>query len=1628
MTSRLLNIAIAISCAFWSVPAAPGSLAESPLYLQSAVPPNVLFALSVEYPTANTAAYQGTNDYSEATTYLGLFDSEKCYDYSTTDDRFNPVSLATVHDCTGHWSGNFLNWATMTGLDEFRYAMTGGDRHTDTSSLTVLQRTYQSGQGGASNFPDKTYSGTTATPFAGVSLSIVNQGKGTQMTVSTGRTGTALCTDPQLSGSSFSCTLAMQTSGEAGACTNWGGSGTSTNPYRCTTFGNFTGIGTPTSNTPGGRRTFSQSSTDTVSCTSPSVDADRNFTCTLRDAASNLGSCTDWSGDGSSGDPFRCSVFGTFAGGTFAASGYGGNSSFTRTNPAIQNTTENVTSCSIATSSPYRITCTLASGRQAYCNPSGNGTSGNPHQCNASSTGWTVTGSPSATRVSNINASSTTDYNRTDGGRNPRKYYKMTSVTYRTSSYPTYYYTPSYTGSSADSYYYNSTYALNFSASYDYYVRAKVCDSSIGLESNCERYGNSYKPVGEVQRNGEKMRFGVFSYYKANDIDNAVMRSKLKYVAPLRWASSGGYVTNSTAEWSSSTGVLVGNPDSSEASASYGGAVSSSGVINYINKFGTGAQGYKTYDNVGKLYYESLRYLRGLTPTSAFYSRASTSNNDGFPVITSWDDPVQYWCQKNYIITMGDTHTHCDKRLPGGSISSYGASQCTGNSQTSDQGSLSGDSAVNVTTLTNALGTLEGKNNLATQTFSGSASYYMSGLAYWAAKDGFRNLSGYPVKAKTFVIDVQEYGDLGVNSQYWYASKYGGDTNFDANGNPLNWSTSIPGYSGAWPKTLLPAGNPSAMIAAVKGALSQIASQSGQGSGSEASTGDIRAGNGINVYGATYNSSGWAGDLVSYRMNEDLTVNSTPVWRATTSLNPATLNPSSGIPPWTTRRVITFNDGLLANGSAGTASNARQGVDFFSTDSTGSDVFSSQFSARQQALLNIDPGSGASDGRGSERVDFIRGGNSNEGSNGYGWRSRVSTDINSGVSTAFSLGDFINSSPAYVRTPSSAYVPPADYSSFAIYAANVASRTPVVYVGGNDGMLHVFNAEDASDDGTSPPAATANSGKELLAYVPSAVYGKLNQLTWTNYSHKYFVDSTPVVASAQLSSSVCTPASDANKCWRTVVTGGLNSGGQGIYALDGTNPSSFSTASAKSLVFWEFTDRDDSDLGHTFSQPLVRKMNNGKWAVIIGNGYNNTTSDGRVSSNGRAYLYILFIDGPGFDGSGRGNAWTLNTHYRKIELAAPNEGSTPLNPANGLSTVFGLDKNGDNVVDALYAGDRYGNVWKIDVSSTDPANWGSAFSSGSTPLPLFTATTADSPAVMQQITTSPVVMPNPNGGYLVFFGTGSFVDESDNASPFSMNSFYGVWDKDDGTRVTSREKLQRQALLGTATINGTEYGVQSDCMPQYSSTPKDPVAARSTCPSSLAPSLNAAGKVEQQLGWVMDLKNNVSSTSNIGERYISSALPVLESGLLVFVTLTPTGDVCGGNSYDYLYGLNYLTGGAYSQPIFYTTSATTASALSVTITTSGGASVTSPPSAQKLVHVTPSGSTEAATGQNPRIVYYSADKGKSMPTGTGCTPFVKGRYCAKDKYGCVLGSAGSSCTARIKLPSPGTISWRQVQQ
>jgi type IV pilus assembly protein PilY1 len=1473
-----------------------GTLADQPLSAQTGIPPNVLFALSVEFPTANTAAYQGSDDYSDNNEYLGYFDQDKCYGYEAANGWFAPTGAATAHDCNNAWSGNFLNWVSMTGLDEFRFAMTGGNRAVDNATATVLERSFQSGQGGTSNFPDKTWTedGTSTTYPNGTRLTIKNQGKGVQMVVYPNGADVANCENPTLTGGTFRCgSVTLASDGTVGTCTATAGSGTDSAPYRCSSFGPFGDV-TPSSSAGSATSTATATVNTTVTCTSPDF-AQTPFHCTLTMAGGATGTCNSWQGNGGATTPWTCGDFKKFSNGKSFSQASTGNTTSTFSSVVTGAQASETVSCSV--SAGPLVSCTMANGDLATCTAFD---SESPHTCTAFSF---TTGDVASTKA--VYASSARSATHASTVRR-EDYYDRYTISYKPLSTQTVYYVSSYSGSNVAGYTYVSAYNLAFGTTATLNVRVKVCDEAQGLEENCKKYGSSWKPTGVVQDNADQMRFGVMSYFKADDHDNAILRARMKTVAPFATAPT-GVVANPLREWSAADGTLFSNPDSADADATWGaGRLTSSGVVNYINRFGKTAAGYKTYDDVGKLYYEALRYLRGLSPTTDFNNGATQANSDGFPVIKSWTDPVTNSCQKNYIVVMGDTHTWCDRRLPGGAYTNTPSPVCdtyrddNGNPHVADKGALAGDS-IDVTALTNTVGTLEGMTTLATSpsSYFNTGGTGMAGLAYWAASRDFRPTMDGDQRVQTMVIDVQEYRDCGYQSPFWLAAKYGtpgsynADQSWKTSDNPAMGPLSLPasgcsldvrtnrppGYNNAggvvqWPRSLLRGGDPASMISSVRGALATITAMATSDSALGQSAGTLDNGIGAFIYSASYKTSGWQGELQALPVDTRGNVSTSGGWLA-----------SSKLPTASNRNIYSFNDGAAADGTAETGGAARRGFAFTSSN------FTSALSGRQQAALNRDE-TGAVDTLGADRINWLRGDRSKEisadssdaanAAGGRLWRMRQSL-----------LGDIVNSNPVFVGAPT-------DVTGSRDFALQNASRTPAVYVGANDGMLHAFNAS-STVGAAGQLQNTPDSGKELFAYVPAGVYRNLSRLMSPSYTHKYFVDGTPVVADACLGNSAgaaCTGAAS----WKTVLVGGLNAGGQGIYALDVTNPAAFN----ETRVLWEFTDRDDPELGATFGAPLVRKLNNQKWAVIFGSGYNNTTADGSASSTGRAAIFILYADGPGV-----GQRWVLNTNYFKIVLPSPSDvnATLPLTPPNGISSLIDVDRDNSGTVDLLYAGDRRGNLWKIDLSggiapSATATTWRSALNPNGVAVPLFTAVSATGDA--QQITRGMEVVRHPRGGFMVLFGTGAWVDTEDLMSA-SHDSFYGIWDSDDGSLVT-RASLQKQKVVANVTSAGAAciagaadcFAVMSNCTPQYASATQSVTAL---CPADIATTTAA-----QQRGWVFDFPGG-------GERIRSSA-PLINGRLVTFTTLKNASNACVGKPDGMEYNLTALTGGAPSKPVY----------------------------------------------------------------------------------------------------------------
>ncbi|MEQ1527717.1 MAG: hypothetical protein ABL925_00260, partial [Methylococcales bacterium] len=167
----------------FSINTSYAAIAQTPLFLTISVDPNVLFNMSVETPMGGAAYNDQPNGalctstsfpkgrindggevgvcYIKAKKYLGYFDPNKCYDYKSDSGWFEPSTNLpnSNHECNGQYSGNFMNWATMTAMDMFTWTMTGGNRVVDTANNnTVVQRARKTDND--SWFPHKLISAT----------------------------------------------------------------------------------------------------------------------------------------------------------------------------------------------------------------------------------------------------------------------------------------------------------------------------------------------------------------------------------------------------------------------------------------------------------------------------------------------------------------------------------------------------------------------------------------------------------------------------------------------------------------------------------------------------------------------------------------------------------------------------------------------------------------------------------------------------------------------------------------------------------------------------------------------------------------------------------------------------------------------------------------------------------------------------------------------------------------------------------------------------------------------------------------------------------------------------------------------------------------------------------------------------------------------------------------------------------------------------------------------------------------------------------------------------------------------------------------------------------------------------
>lgn len=1415
------------------------ALSADPLYATATGDkPALALALSVEFPTVG-AQYvdpdnnnSGTSDdvtYSSDREYLGYYDAESCYTYDdagtgapsgqtaaykrfvrrgpaialsvasttqptkttrmcwnnttsyTKDDGTTPASSITTNDA---FSGNFLNWASSSAIDMLRLSLTGGDRVIDTSTLTVLQRAMipdgdPISMGNSSNFPAKLlYNNgtsraiTSATAASPSFASGVNYFGAVPSAMATAAAGSNIYIANTLNRIYFGITKSGNNSGGFGSYTL--GAATS---YQ---------IGTITSNSAALQSSASyQIGTVTSSSSSKPTStycADKDGICTLPSGTWEVwygkNGGTSWKFAPATGAvPCTQTLFGNPSGSPEQCYYKAYSGSWT---PAPIDTV-----CASENG-----TCALPSGTWEV--RYGNGTS------------WNAAPATGAIPCTN------SLWGDPISGTAKNCYYR----TYSGSWTPT-----------------TATTSLN-SDGY-FYARVQVCDRNpttyalkevrdYGL---CKRYSDgassnpqpNYKPTGAIQKYSDQLRLAAFGYlldqtasYSTGGRYGGVLRAPMKYVGAKTFDTNGVDNTvsggNPKAEWNAVTGVFNLNPDSNSTIACAAGSECSasylSGVVNYVNQFGrTGSvRGrYKKYDPVGELHYEALRYLQGLSPSASAISNITTDMYDGFPVATTWTDPygdgrsstADYSCLKSNIVVISDINTHDGGRLPTAStannipdISTWRTTVRNFESNTSST-YLDGLGAERTT------GNPNGANGSAP---SGSTNSQIFGSAYWAHTHDIRGtewtnattagttgttLQRPGLRVKTFTFDVNEYGGSNsatsrrTSNQLFMAAKYGGfETDpsnlaknpYNTKGSPFYRDDMTTADNYIWADTdarTSRAGeaNTYFLQSDARGVLSafdDIFSRAATAARSIAG-GAIQSKNltqaGDTIYQGTFDTADWSGDLlavpVTVSTSNTVTIGTTTTWTAATQL--ATLSA-----PATSRNIVVGKVGATANPVA--------------TAFTWSAIEDSL-----KAALDKTSPSATADGLAQDRLNYLRGDRSKE-ANPFRTRNKL-------------LGDIVNSGVVYSGAPTAGI----NASSYTSFKTTNAERTAAVFVGANDGMLHAFNA---------------TNGNELFGYIPSWLGPKLSALTTATYvnAHQSYVDGTPAVAEAQVGSA----GTEAD--WKTVLIGSTGAGGQGVFALDVTNPSTFTASN----VMWEFTHTDDQDMGNVTGRPQILKMRTSaynttatyKWFALVGSGLNNyvTDSAGLFSSTGNPALFLLDLSKPA------GTAWSLGSNYYKISL--PVNSTLSATKATGLIN-FRAALGAAREVTQIFMGDLHGNLWKLDFSLLGVADWNinklSSFNKGTItspdPYPLFIA--KDSAGNVQPITMAPSIIfgPKPTASYIVF-GTGKYLETSDKGS-IAQQSVYMVYDNGSSSGDTVVSPAVRTSAIsgrgrlkaGTATAS-----------------------------------------------------------------------------------------------------------------------------------------------------------------------------------------------------------------------------------
>ncbi|OIA96349.1 pilus assembly protein, partial [Neisseria gonorrhoeae] len=400
-------------------------------------------------------------------------------------------------------------------------------------------------------------------------------------------------------------------------------------------------------------------------------------------------------------------------------------------------------------------------------------------------------------------------------------------------------------------------------------------------------------------------------------------------------------------------------------------------------------------------------------------------------------------------------------------------------------------------------------------------------------------------------------------------------------------------------------------------------------------------------------------------------------------------------------------------------------------------------------------------------------------------------------------------------------------------------NSPIVAVGGylataaNDGMVHIFKKNGGSDE---------RSYNLKLSYIPgtmprqyfdndtSALKGSTLAQELRTFAEKGYVGDRYGVDGGFVLRRI---TDDQDRQKHFFMFGAMGFGGRGAYALD---LSKIDSSNLTGVSMFDVKDGDNNGknrvevkLGYTVGTPQIGKTQNGKYAAFLASGY---AAKDIVSSDNTTALYVYDLKD------------TLGTPIAKIEVQGGK---------GGLSSPTLVDKDLDGIVDIAYAGDRGGNMYRFDLSNSDPNKWSAkAIFEGTKPI-------TSAPAVSRLADKR-----------VVIFGTGSDLSEQDVVGT-DQQYIYGIFDDDKPT-------------VNVKVTNGTGGGLLEQVLSEENKI--------------LFLINNKASGGSADKGWVVKLRE--------GERVTVKPTVVLRTA---FVTIRKyNDDGCGAKTA--ILGINTADGGA----------------------------------------------------------------------------------------------------------------------